>query len=752
MKNIIIVGVIIILSFITVVSATVNIDEDNEGTFQGVVIEIEEAITGGAIVDTNASNCAGPAEILLGNGTCSSGAFLGGGGDPDTNASTACANGEVLLGNGTCQAIINSSNFWDTLDSPADILGSLIINDFNWLNLTQILTSFWNMTQIEARYYNRTEIDDLEFVNNSFVSDNYVNITGDNMTGNLTVPNITVMDMLFFEDEEHFLRKNSSSLFDGIIEETFWFHHEASHSDGTIGLLVTANRSGQPFNAVMFATQVGRNNSAGILGNSWMVIPNNLTDNLSIFSDCFLVADNLSKTIRVGCDTANTGADFLVQDDIQAWGKLFVDEGIRSEGDVDFFMQGNDFDIVNGSIHLRTLRQETIGFNIGDNITAFSKDFDNGAITPFQVITAGGFPDWLVVPDVNCHDDECARALGGSGSPLRRMEANFSTVNISSMNLTFFLTTDLGGGDVFEVLIDNNTGSGEVSLFTTSAVIVNEFQNIELSVEMENTSTVTLIFELTANNINFDVTFVDNIILFGNATADTTANVTRFDTQILGGDGDGTVQIFYNDSTQQWIFLPGNVSFGQVTEVDLNVTNSITLDGETIFNWDNISAFDDNVLLRDGSRGLTSDWNQGNFNITSATSWFLGIVNWSSILNSPIFALASDVVSWISGNRTESETDMLGNISQVNTTANIERLNFTQGNHTIDTNLSAGGISTGNINISSANFTMSTGQFICLSQTCDSWIKYELHNTTIMLNETNNQWIVSNQSGVFIQG
>ena len=42
---------------------------------------------------------------------------------------------------------VNSSNFWDSLDTVSDILGSLITNDRGWLNFTQISQNFFNKTE-----------------------------------------------------------------------------------------------------------------------------------------------------------------------------------------------------------------------------------------------------------------------------------------------------------------------------------------------------------------------------------------------------------------------------------------------------------------------------------------------------------------------------------------------------------------------------------------------------------------------------
>jgi len=47
-------------------------------------------------------------------------------------------------------------------------------------------------------------------------------------------------------------------------------------------------------------------------------------------------------------------------------------------------------------------------------------------------------------------------------------------------------------------------------------------------------------------------------------------------------------------------------------------------------------------LTKDGSRPLTSNWNQGAFNLTNTSSWFLGKINASSIQNAPWLTSSSE--------------------------------------------------------------------------------------------------------------
>jgi len=80
-------------------------------------------------------------------------------------------------------------------------------------------------------------------------------------------------------------------------------------------------------------------------------------------------------------------------------------------------------------------------------------------------------------------------------------------------------------------------------------------------------------------------------------------------------------------------------------------------------------------------------------NIT--VNWFHGFLNWSYIQNVPNYVISSVIQGWIGGNKTATDNNIISNkteidniISEVNTSANIESLNFVQGSHTIDTSAS----------------------------------------------------------------
>ncbi len=469
-------------------------------------------------------------------------------------------------------------------------------------------------------------------------------LTGCTMAGDIdmndnnidNVENITVNNNLFFEDSDHILKKGVSG-FVGLGDDAFFFQHIDEQPAGEIPFIVVANKTDSDLDAVLISVQIGLNESNSILGNSWIVVLNNLTNNLTEYHKCFSVAGLLNKTLRVQCDSLDSGADLIVQDDIQSFGTMFADGGIRAETLVDFIMNGEDVNIQNGSVHIFTPVNFVSGVTILDEVTTFAEDFVGllGSFSNLQIDTG----NWFSTTNVLCDDGDCANAIGISGIGNIIMEANISTVNINTttLNFVYSLANMLGAND-FTVTANNNVGSGEVTLLTDSTNdVIKSSQSIAMPSSMSNQPSVSIKFNCDVTQTNRQC-FVDTIFVNGTAIATTLTNQSGFNSVIKFGDGalasDGFPErgIIYNASEDQIIFR-GNVTFELITEQDLNVTNSITLGGESIFNWDNVSNFDDNVLLIDGSRALIENWNVGNsqINLTNLSTMFLsssnGIIN-----------------------------------------------------------------------------------------------------------------------------
>jgi hypothetical protein len=257
-------------------------------------------------------------------------------------------------------------------------------------------------------------------------------------------------------------------------------------------------------------------------------------------------------------------------------------------GDANFFIRdGEEFDIV-GDVHIQKTTIVPTGFLPGETVNLVNKDFEDGILNPFVLLTDSGDPDeWHVESNDLCFDSLCAVA-GRIGTGLAQetiMGVNISTQPFDNLNLTFWVnTTGLNLNDFINVTINNNTGSGDVEIFSSVGTDVDQFVNYSLDSNFNNLSVLTLKYSCSVNLGN-EFCSVDNILLQGNATEDTTSNVSRGDANLFLGFG--TDGFNYDGSqvtgrsalniTADDINFVGNTTFTSVTETTLNVTESINV-------------------------------------------------------------------------------------------------------------------------------------------------------------------------------
>ncbi len=494
----------------------------------------------------------------------------------------------------------NSSDFWDDLNTSLDItnLGNVTSQFFN---VTNNITSFGEIHTPRFRFMNGNNLSYMKISDTAWIDVNASLVFGN----------------------------NEPNLDQGAITNLFYAQE----------------------NKTMIWTQFGMNHSYGGWGNSLGLIPNymginNFSNgthvNMTALANYIIICDTFGVDCNFNADTAGRARGLIpggpllwTMGDLEVWGQANIIEGASIRTNLDVFLNNSDMDIVGGHVHLREEVIVEIGFGIGDEVQTLHETFEDGELDPFvQETSGGGANEWSVGSIAVCDNDFCVEASGAGGNPLRTMAANFSTVNMSSCNLTFLLSTvGLTGSDNFSVTVNNNSGSGNVLLFNiTDGADVTETTITVLGIisEINNNSANSLRFNLQAGN-NRDAIVV--VVFFNcNDTASTLANVSRFNSEICLGEGllvsaGGRCihDIFWND-TSKTLNLPGNTSFQDVTEITLNVTTSITLGAETITNWANVSIFDTNVLLVNGSRSLTRDWDAGTFNISAL--WLKGIFNW----------------------------------------------------------------------------------------------------------------------------
>ena len=159
---------------------------------------------------------------------------------------------------------LNKSNL-DMSVGGGNVTASFYFGDGSQLiNIPSSGNLSWNQTLADARYWN---------------------IDGDNATGGYNIDgNITIQDTIFLESSDHTL-KIGNDIFNGLASESVVIDHDEEHPLGTIAFMIT-NRN----KTIMF-NQVGRNNSAGLWGNSSIVGDNrvandNFSGNMTKASDC----------------------------------------------------------------------------------------------------------------------------------------------------------------------------------------------------------------------------------------------------------------------------------------------------------------------------------------------------------------------------------------------------------------------------------------------------------------------------------
>ena len=109
-------------------------------------------------------------------------------------------------------------------------------------------------------------------------------------------------------------------------------------------------------------------------------------------------------------------------------------------------------------------------------------------------------------------------------------------------------------GDKFEVMVNNNTGSGWESVLIydnfTGADILPELNSVSLSNKYDNPQNLSFLLIFNAS-LPSSYVFFSNVTLHADTTNTTPIQITRFDSKILGGDGSGDVYIYYNDHSQK---------------------------------------------------------------------------------------------------------------------------------------------------------------------------------------------------------
>lgn len=369
---------------------------------------------------------------------------------------------------------------------------------------------------------------------------------------------------------------------------------------------------------VLYAPQIGKNGSGGFWRNSMIVSSDFGTDDPALLNDCAWIYNQSNVTQRFDCDTGEYGATGIFQGGVHAMRELMTDEGFRDEG---YFTRigtgaGDLANFIESGIHAfqTKLANVTIG---GGEVIPLQETFADDDINPFVQVTSNSpVNEWVTSNSIFCFSSPCASAKGSPTNDLRIMETNFSTVNMTNLNISFYLGVDNFDAvtDNFTIRINNNVGSGWVVLFNytgTAGDLSATQYNMSIPAAFEGDSVVTMQVVHEAN-INNEESFFDNVIIRGEAAGSVTIETTFFDTEIclgegvLGFDNACIYSIFWDDQTKTLI-LPGNTSFISVTQGNISITDTITLNGTGIDDWIDLRYIELDPFY---SLGILDYWNE----------------------------------------------------------------------------------------------------------------------------------------------
>ncbi len=354
--------------------------------------------------------------------------------------------------------------------------------------------------------------------------------------------------------------------------------------------------------------QSGLNNSAGIWGNSMMIMPNDMalnffSKNLTNASNCLKVYSKFNKTPFFNCDTKGYGATLLVHGGIDVWRQLRVREGLIGSGTFDFNLKGNDAAFFGGTIHNQIPVNFTTGFNESQERNTINEGFDG--ILGIFVNDVTNNLDWFVTPQTQpvnlCDDEQCAKAIGGLGDVI--MNTTFSTLNLNDTTLNFvYSLVGLIGADSFTVETNNNSGTGwEIQLDDGGTDTLNS-QVIELGSDYWDASSVSIRVTCGATKSDRDC-YIDSVRVNGTQTITTTEDQTGFDLELCaadcsrGTDGRPTRALIYSAADDKWLFN-GNVNFtGTVVGGAVSGSGS----ANTIPKWSGSTTLIDSNIIDDGS-------------------------------------------------------------------------------------------------------------------------------------------------------
>lgn len=380
------------------------------------------------------------------------------------------------------------------------------------------------------------------------------------------------------QDYNLYMGNGDSNIFESQYAMSF-VNNDPNIMGGSVTHYLEANK-----NTTLEAWQVGLNNSWGFHRNSYGIFSDNgYSNNLSHLTNAILMWNDIGINAEFDYSTAKQGATLGVQYGIETQ-KIHIhdqlgDGEISGSGEFTWLgRDGTDFDVYNVPLHLETERIEEVTTGIGD-IQIFKHIWDGqptGQQPPIPYTETGtgtgsANQEWSTRSNVRCFSNPCIRAKGGDSGDIRSIDYNFSTLNVSAMELSFYYGSnnmDTDTDEAFEVFMNNNAGSGWVSIWRNESVDedINPavFKNFTVPVSMNNEPIVSIRFNHNSDSANQE-SFLDNIKINGTSGAPIIQNISYWDASIEFGRSDnggfGEDQIKYNGTTSEFT-ITNNITIG----------------------------------------------------------------------------------------------------------------------------------------------------------------------------------------------
>ncbi len=483
---------------------------------------------------------------------------------------------------------VNASDYWIT---AIGALGTVSATQFNNIAGTLTIDTSW-LTSLYCKLTGCTMTGDINMDGND--------ITMGSGTINTENGSITNLFELVSTDGSRIATGTNPvySSFSGL-DSAEIFSNNQTTGDGVITHALLSTDPGNE--KVLAAWQSGKNNSGQYTRNSMGVFPDLGLTNVSILTNIEQMWFNFGISPLADYFSAENRTAIAALYAFESQ-KLFLHDDLGQgeflgEGMFGMILRaGEKFNIREGAVHISDESIKEFGFQLGDNLTIFFEDFETVTLDKFTLITSGkGLDEWAV--DASTLGDcptvseslICVHAgpSGGSGDTI--MQTNITTIDLSLNNLAFYINTfDMTSGGDFEIVMNNNVGSGDVSIYSTVIDVLDQQIVTTIPASMDDQVEVSMNFIFSSSHPNRGDTWIDQIIINATTTASSLQNISVQEARIEFGNEDCFIsQEVMNENIEQQINIScdninliGNVTATDVTEVSINVTTNINAQGD----------------------------------------------------------------------------------------------------------------------------------------------------------------------------